>query len=253
MVKDMANSFNTDAEKETDVKQQEGTPPTPTPKSNDNYGLYVLLVAMIGIVIWLLNSAPETLKDSINQQPPIVEKKDTSAYVDLGLPSGTLWATCNVGANNPWEYGCYFAWGEIKPKNGAYSDTTYTYYDNPETLPPSHDAATQNWGSDWCMPTIQQLKELIDKCTWTWTSLSGKNGYEIMGKNGNSIFLPAAGRIYFSLKRDGGVLGFYWSSSLWENNSDGAWYLNINMGVPHTIAACPDRFYGYSVPPVPLK
>ena len=217
MVKDMANSFNTDAEKETDVKQQEGTPPTPTPKSNDNYGLYVLLVAMIGIVIWLLNSAPETLKDSINQQPLVVEEKDTSAYVDLGLPSGTLWATCNVGANNPWEYGCYFAWGEIKPKN-EYSEHTYTYCDNPETLPPSYDAATQNWGSDWCMPTMQQYQELIDNCTWTWTSLSGKNGYEIMGENGNSIFLPAAAAFSYKMYECDGQCGYYWSSSLYGSD-----------------------------------
>ena len=239
----MAKSFNTDTIKETNVNPQEGTPPTPTPKSNDNYGLYVLLVAMIGIVIWLLNSAPETLKDSINQQPLVVEEKDTSAYVDLGLPSGTLWATCNVGANNPWEYGCYFAWGEIKPKN-EYSEHTYTYRDNPETLPPSYDAATQNWGSDWCMPTMQQYQELIDNCTWTWTSLSGKNGYEIKGKNGSSIFLPAAGAKRPTLEFEGQG-GYYWSSSLIVHETDYAWYLRFGSDDRRTHSNY--RNYGFPV------
>ena len=225
----MANSFNTDAEKETDVKQQEGTPPTPTPKSNDDYGLYVLLVAMIGIVIWLLNSAPETLKDSINQQPLVVEEKDTSAYVDLGLPSGTLWATCNVGANNPWEYGCYFAWGEIKPRN-EHSYETSKYVDKPKTLPPSRDAATQNWGGGWCIPTQQQIEELELQCTWTWTTLSDKNGYEITGENGNSIFLPAAGQEWTSLV-DEGKYGNYWSSSYYDGDGSYAWGLYFDSDV----------------------
>ena len=149
-------------------------------------------------------------------------------YVDLGLPSGTLWATCNVGADNPWDYGDYFAWGETTTKstyscsnykygNGSDKDVSKKYNgnDHKTTLDPSDDAATANWGSDWCMPTQAQFQELTDKCTWTSTSRNGKSGYNVKGPNGKSIFLPAAG----SKGSDGttsnlGSDGEYWSSSL---------------------------------------
>ena len=149
-------------------------------------------------------------------------------YVDLGLPSGTLWATCNIGASNSWENGDYFAWGETNPKN-EYSEYTYTYRDNPETLPPSQDAATVNWGSDWCMPTQQQCQELSDNCTWTWTTLNGKNGYEVKSENGNSIFLPASGWMWPSLEREG-QFGFYRSSSLGEGESVRSLCLGLASG-----------------------
>ena len=136
-------------------------------------------------------------------------------YVDLGLPSGTLWATCNVGAANPWDYGDYFAWGETTTKSSYWWDS-YTYCrdgdynkltkyctesdygyngftDNKRKLEKTDDAATANWGSDWCMPTIEQFQELTGKCSWTWTTLNDKKGYNVKGQNGKSIFLPAAG------------------------------------------------------------
>ena len=127
-------------------------------------------------------------------------------YVDLGLPSGTLWATCNVGANNPEDYGDYFAWGETSTKstysrnnykhgNGSENDVSkkYNNSDDKTTLEKSDDAAAANWGSDWCIPTQEQFQELKDKCTWTWRSFNGKKGYNVKGQNGKSIFLPAAG------------------------------------------------------------
>ncbi len=133
-------------------------------------------------------------------------------YVDLGLPSGLKWATCNVGATAPEAYGDYYAWGETAPKtiynwstykwcNGSYDTQTkyctsssYGTVDNKTVLDLADDAARANWGGAWRMPTDEEWTELRENCTWTWTNLNGKNGYEVKGANGNSIFLPAAGK-----------------------------------------------------------
>lgn len=131
--------------------------------------------------------------------------------VNLGLPSGTLWADRNIGADSPGDYGTYFAWGETKPKS-VYSWSTYRYckgtrdsltkycynnsygtVDDKTVLETVDDAATANWGYKWRMPTPEELKELCEKCTWTRTIYSGVNGYLVEGPNGNFIFLPAAG------------------------------------------------------------
>ena len=153
-------------------------------------------------------------------------------YVDLGLPSGTLWATCNVGASAPEEYGDYFAWGETEPKdiydlstykwcNGTYNSMTkyctssiYGTVDNKTELEVADDAATANWGASWRMPTYDQQTELIEKCSWTWTTQNGVNGYLVTGSNGNTLFLPAAGDRYGSSLRDAGSWGDYWSRTL---------------------------------------
>ena len=140
---------------------------------------------------------------------------DDHAYVDLGLPSGLLWAACNVGANAPEEYGDYFAWGETQPKD-VYNWSTYQYCmgsnntltkyctdpnygyngftDNLTILLPEDDAATANWGNGWRMPTKEEWQELLDNTTVTWTQQNGVNGRLFTGSNGNSLFLPAAGR-----------------------------------------------------------
>ena len=141
-------------------------------------------------------------------------------YVDLGLPSGTLWATCNVGAQNPWDYGDYFAWGEVTTKE-VYNLDTYTAGDATSTLDAAYDAATVNMGSDWRMPTQAEFQELRDNCEWEWTS--DYNGTGVLGYivwdtyyHRNHIFLPAAGCRYPELDRAGSI-GAYWSSSLYED------------------------------------
>ncbi len=165
----------------------------------------------------------------------------TSDYVDLGLPSGTLWATRNIGANSPEEYGDYFAWGEIAPKEvytvqtykwGGYdsdgqfylskynSNSGYGMIDNKNELDPEDDAAYVNWGAAWRMPSDEQIKELISICNWKWTQSNGVNGKLFTGPNGNTLFLPAAG-IYYSGDnsfRNEGSIGEYWSRML--NPSD---------------------------------
>ncbi len=153
--------------------------------------------------------------------------------VDLGLTSGTKWASCNVGADSPEKYGEYFAWGETSPKE-VYSDTTYSYYNVPDSLAADssakkvwknigadiagteYDAATAVLGDAWKMPTESQCKELVDECEWTWTEMNGVNGYKVVGKNGNSIFLPASGVRGAADVVKNDMIGGFWSSTLCE-------------------------------------
>ena len=154
-------------------------------------------------------------------------------YVDLGL--SVKWATCNVGASSPEEYGDYFAWGETKTKTkSSYdSDNSVTYGKQMSDIKgDSHyDAARSNWGGTWRLPTEAELEELENKCIWKWTTQNGVKGYKVTGPNGNSIFLPAAGvRLGSSLDR-AGEYGFYWSSSPDESNSIIAYCLYFNSSV----------------------
>ena len=193
-------------------------------------------------------------------------------YVDLGLPSGTLWATCNVGAVNPTDYGDYFAWGETTVKE-IYNWTTYRYCNGDEryltkycnngsygyngftdeltTLEASDDVATVNWGVDWRMPKCNELEELNDYCTVIWTTQNGVNGRMFTGPNGNSIFLPAAGfRSSVSLSNVG-VRAYYWSSSLYVDEPCQAKYLNFIS--PKCEVGQLNRFIGFSVRPVLIE
>ena len=180
-------------------------------------------------------------------------------YVDLGLPSGLLWATCNVGATAPEEYGDYFAWGETTPKD-TYDWSTYQYADDVyvikytvidglTTLLPEDDAATANWGSDWRMPTQAEFQELLDNTTVTWATLNGVNGQIFTASNGNSLFLPAAGYRMYDELNDVGYFGSYWSSSLSTVSPIYAWlfyFLSDYYGMNGDYG----RFYGQSVRPV---
>ncbi len=168
--------------------------------------------------------------------------------VDLGLR--VKWASCNVGANSPEDYGDYFAWGEVIPKNEFSHDEGYLYKDNPNILPPHADAATVNWGGAWRMPTDAELTELCEQCTWTWTSQNGVNGYKVTSKsNGNSIFLPAAGYYrHGSSLDDAGIHGNYWSSSLNTGDPYDAW--DVTFGPGNVYHDCYYRGSGFSVRPV---
>ena len=188
-------------------------------------------------------------------------------WVDLGLPSGTKWATCNVGASKPEEYGNYYAWGETTPKDyygwSTYkwckgSATTLTKYntrssygtvDNKTVLELADDAARANWGGAWRMPTDAEWTELRENCTWTWTTKNGVNGYEVKSNiNGNSIFLPAAGYRRSDGLVDAGYGGYYWSSSLYTDDPDFAWNVYFySYGVYRDYYY---RYCGQSVRPV---
>ena len=198
------------------------------------------------------------------------------AYVDLGL--SVKWAKCNVGADSVHHYGNYYAWGEVEPKE-VYSWSAYKFMDssindkkgitkytvadgqtegvwydsegnfigdNKTTLEKEDDAAAVNMGGSWRMPTSAEQDELRTKCTWTWTTLNGVNGYNIVGSNGNSIFLPVAGRRYNSDLSSVGETGFYWSSSLYKYRysqiADFLYFYSDGIIWNYT-----DRYYGQSV------
>lgn len=163
----------------------------------------------------------------------------TPEYVDLGLPSGVKWATFNVGATKPEEYGDYFAWGETEPKE-LYDESTYSEKEE--------DAATANWGSEWRMPTQAEQDELRTECSWTWMTKNDVNGYKVVGPNGNSIFLPAAGYCSGSSLYNVGHKGFYWASSLYTGNTSYAYYLSFTYNDVSRYSN--DRCYGQSVRPV---
>ena len=170
-------------------------------------------------------------------------------WVDLGLPSGTKWATMNVGADSPEDYGDYFAWGETTPKS-FYIGTNYNYSSSPTTLPLEDDAAYTNWGTSWRMPTKAELTELVneDYTVCTWITQNGVNGWKVTSKiNGNTIFLPAAGFCRYSLS-SAGSRGNYWSSSLAADYSYYAYYLCFgSAGVYNSSYG---RYDGQSVRPV---
>ena len=189
-------------------------------------------------------------------------------YVDLGLPSGTKWATCNVGAKESYEYGSYYAWGEVssKPKYswdnylmGAknaitkYCSDEYmgsnNFVDYVQILSPSDDAAQQAWGGNWRMPMIQEMDELQDNCTWTWTTLNGVNGYLVKGSNGASIFLPAAGSYDGADMYESGFAAYYWTSTLLSSNSNMAYalYFSLDEGNDYSYYM---RYYGHSIRPI---
>ena len=202
-----------------------------------------------------------------------VSDPDSHEYVDLGLPSGTLWATCNIGATNPEDYGDYFAWGETTGYNSGKTNfawSTYKYcngssstltkynnsssygtVDNKTELELADDAAYVNWGKNWRMPSDDQFTELINSSytTTTWTTVNGVYGRKITSKsNGNSIFLPAAGYRNDTSLNNAGSSGFYWSRTLstsYPFNARDLFFYSSNIS-----ANGYGRFYGQSVRPV---
>ena len=148
-------------------------------------------------------------------------------YVDLGL--SVKWATCNIGADSPEDYGNYYAWGETETKDTYTSSNSVTYGVEMDDFSgdAEYDAATANWGSPWRIPTEAEIKELQSSCTWTWTTMNDVNGYEVTGTNGNSIFLPAAGYRSSSSLSYAGSYGHYWSSTPSPSSTDYAYFLSL--------------------------
>ena len=170
-------------------------------------------------------------------------------YVDLGL--SVKWATCNVGANSPEDYGNYYAWGETSPKPSYEEVNSSTYRKEVGDIGGNaiYDAARANWGSTWRLPTWNEIDELIKKCTWTWTKMTGKKGYKVTSKvNGKFIFLPAAGDCNDSSLVNAGSYGFYLSSTPRTSNTDYAYLLYFYRG--YVDRDLVDRYFGQSVRPV---
>jgi hypothetical protein len=194
------------------------------------------------------------LADSISQpanvQPANDQPANVHEWVDLGLPSGLKWATCNVGATNSEDCGDYFAWGETSTKSDYSSDNCLAIGKSWGDISgdPSRDAATANWGGSWRMPTEAEFQELKANCTWIWTVQNGKKGYKVISKKNNqSIFLPAIGY------RDGCMLyydddAFYWTSTPYPSNTNYAnllFFFNGGLDVMRE-----SRRYGLGVRPV---
>lgn len=174
------------------------------------------------IVVWH-GTQSQTIQavDSIT----FVKSKVELTYVDLGL--SVKWGTCNIGAKNPEDFGNFYQWGDVATKE-SYDWDTYKYgtdrtnlekynvKDGKTVLDPEDDAAIVNLGEGWRMPTPVEIKELVDNCTWEWTTVNNVKGYKVTAKNGNSIFLPAAGVMFTKNPYYGGQYGYYLSNTLRE-------------------------------------
>ena len=169
-------------------------------------------------------------------------------YVDLGL--SVKWATCNVGASKPEEYGDYFAWGETETRFYYDKENCETWGKEIDNIGGTdRDVAHVKWGGTWRLPTRDEFKKLLNECTWTWTTLNGVNGYKVTSKkNGKSIFLPAAGWRSGTLSHGAGNNGFYWSSTPVGSNTRSAYNLNFYGGLRDIHWYY--RYYRQSVRPV---
>ncbi|HRF86401.1 MAG TPA: hypothetical protein PLN34_07575 [Alloprevotella sp.] len=174
--------------------------------------------------------------------------------IDLGLPSGTKWSCCNVGASSPEGYGGYYAWGETEEK-AVYDLNTCLYYKEnryvhigDEISGTQYDVARVKWGAPWRMPTLSEMHELWENCSRLWAQQNGVNGICVTGPNGNSVFLPAAGdRRNESLSYDGSS-GYYWSGTLDSGDEIHAYHLGFSSGGWGWSDY--SRFNGHSVRPV---
>ncbi len=220
-----------------------------------------------------LQNVEETVPSS--KTTPLIMSSTTTGvingheWVDLGL--SVKWATCNLGASIPSDYGSYYAWAEISEKN-RYGLSNLRYYtgdfgangpifskyntisgygpvDYKSQLEAFDDAARETWGNSWRIPSNAEIMELLEKCTWTWTTQGGKRGYEVKSKvNGNSIFLPAAGYRDEGDLFTAGFHGYYWSSSLYSYIPDYAWLLFFSLSDSDEYYS--NRRYGFSIRPV---
>ena len=189
-----------------------------------------------------------------------IPDKPLPEAIDLGLPSGTKWASFNVGATKPEEYGCYYAWGETKEKKsynwktyihcGGSSDTCHDL--GKDISGTEYDVATMEWGGHWRMPTKEQIDELLDNCNQDFTTLNGVKGIKFTSKlNGDSIFLPAAGNRWNMDLSKAGKRIYYWSSTQSPSNSYCAFVLFSLWGYANNGNAY-DRSNGRTVRPVSI-
>lgn len=194
---------------------------------------FVLAAFASMLSVSLVGCEREVVEDE-SVTPPVADAR----AVDLGL--SVKWASCNVGADSPEGYGDYFSWGETATKSSYDYENSATnglsiselesrgIIDADGNLTAAYDAATANWGSDWRMPTLDEIIELRDNCSWNWTVKNGVEGYEVASlTNGNSIFLPAAGCRSSTSLDNAGSYGFYWSATS-GSDSSGAYYLVLD-------------------------
>lgn len=222
---------------------------------------FVLAAFVPALALSLVSCDPENGLggDTVGVTPEVTAPK----AVDLGL--SVKWACCNVGAESPEEYGIYYAWGETEEKS-SYTESTYkyvrdldgdgVYWDNESNWinigsnisGTSYDVARVKWGGSWRMPTLDEINELYNECSWQWTSVNGVSGQKVTGPNGNSIFLPAAGHRYGTEVKGRGSYGLYWSGTLYEGCTGTAFHLEFGSYGPFWLYG--DLYYGHTVRPV---
>ena len=223
--------------------------------------------AMMAIMLMMLLAAGCNKPDEPNHGNDLGNELNGHEYVDLGLPSGTLWATCNVGSETPEGYGDYYAWGETEPKelydwksykygrfiHGRYELNKYCtdssfgfdgFVDHQMVMEPDDDVARVCWGAGWRTPSIGEWEELFLNTTGAWTTLNGVKGWRISASNGNGLFLPAAGYWWEDvLNAD---LGLYWSSTVNKEFPYRAWGFHFNLDSSH-LCGSSDRNRGQTV------
>lgn len=195
-----------------------------------------VIVALAVMAYFTVGHAKGISPESEPSAPAVVEA------VDMGL--SVKWASVNLGARKPSDFGTYYAWGETKPKSFYAWDTylwsrdntqfltKYSPSDGKTKLDASDDAARANWGGDWRMPTAEECEELADpeNCKWEWITQDGTNGYRVTSKKtGKHIFLPITGFRFYAGIQFRAVYGYYWTSSLYQDNPNKAWCLEFNV------------------------
>ena len=213
-------------------------------------------IVLFAVCLFFSGCIPEEIELPVSFKTESSSTVTSGDAIDLGL--SVKWASCNVGADSPEEYGDYFAWGETTTKSSYTGSNSVTFdlsisqlesrgiIGADGNLVAEYDAATANWGSDWRMPTLDEMKELINECEWERTSVNGVNGRLVTGPNGNSIFLPAAG-CRGGTAYGAGFVGYYWSASPYSGSSS-ACSLDFTSGNYDWGSLY--RSYGQSVRPV---
>ncbi len=205
----------------------------------------IFFVTLLPLMVMAQNVTTQSTKTSSNRST--TGTINGHEWVDLGL--SVKWATCNVGASSPSECGDYFAWGETSTKSEYTEKNCNTHEKKMRNIAGNsqYDAARVHWGSTWRLPTKKECKELVKKCTWTWTSQGGNNGYLVSSKkNGNSIFLPAAGWHREASVNHDGEYGVYWSST--PKTKSGAYFLYFQSFFFDVLFF--NRYSGYPIRPV---
>lgn len=215
---------------------------------SDNYPLGTFALGTDGKLGTIVIEQVDNIPDNVGM---ISGNENGNDYVDLGL--SVNWATCNLGASKPSDYGMYFAWGETKPQLTPKNRELYKYFsrrsefetnilkycmdeikgvvDNKIFLELSDDAANVNWGGKWRMPTTREFEELVELCFWKWVLVDGVKGCKVIGPNGKNIFLPAAGVLSRHMPGDG-IRGTYWTNELSTWSSFYANALHIDFSCP---------------------
>lgn len=240
-------------------------------------GLFVVIslsYAQGGMKIWKNNICMTIYTNDVDSIV-FFDSLDGHEFVDLDLPSGTLWATCNLGANMPEDYGRYFAWGEnvgyteyaidnycfdwakyryctgTSTKMTKYvTNSTYGSIDNARELETLDDAAAVNWGADWKIPSWEQWQELYSSCRWEWTTINGINGYKVSSTNNNWIFLPAGGYFDNTSIINKGAFGDYWTSTLCAKENKSAYDFDFTSNQMRIGNDYGYRCQGHSIRPV---